>query len=967
MRSSSNVEWPVSRVRQTFVDFFVQRNGHTFVKGSPVVPENDPTLLFANSGMTQYKALFLGTADPNTDFGRLKRAANSQMCIRAGGKHNDLEDVGRDTYHHTFFEMLGNWSFGDYFKEEAIAWAWELLTEVYKLPKDRIYATYFEGDPKNGLEPDEDARRLWSKYLPDHHVIKGNAKDNFWEMGDTGPCGPCSELHFDRVGGREAAGLVNKDDPTVIEVWNLVFMQYERHANGSLTSLPRSHVDTGMGLERITSILQNASSNYDTDAWTAIFDAIQKVTGYAKSYAEIRDDPDNDATVAYRVIADHIRCLTCALGDGAMPDSVGRGFVLRRIIRRAVRYGVQFLGAKPGFFSALVDPVVDSLGPFFTHLQDPATVQRAKLILANEEESFAKTWDNGLKQFNNAVEAARARNSDVISGADAFVLHDRYGFAVDLTSLLAEKAHMRVDLDGFNAEMKANQVSAGRVAAAKTFLDAYQLEDLKTRGVPVTNDVAKYTWAESTGNVLAIFEKAAVKFVDFIPAGNSNGDEGYGVILDSTSFYAESGGQIYDTGRLVAAEDAVFDVKKVYNVAGYVVHVGNLSKDSTCLIPSGAGVQLQVDYTRRKPIAANHTTTHELNWVLRKVLEEDNPDSFMQVQQKGSLVTDDLLRFDFSYNTKVSNADLQEIERLLNKRIGDNLTVYRQELPLQDAIKINGLRHMFGEKYPDPVSVISVGAPLDAMTSDPDNAEWRQYAIEFCGGTHLANLSDAQQAVILSEEALMNGVRRITVVTRGEAAKAVELGKALSEESERLAAQPASAASLKALSVLNKKVGDSAAPLLTKNRLREAIDAAIKAQNAALKSLGAENKAKAHAAGRTAGEAHDPSATPFLVLQINDYGAEREPLQAYADGFLSSAKGPVALFLIGCDEDKALAIATLPPSFVERKLSAVNWAKAAVGKGGGKPNAAQSGLPAKQADEAIKRAQAEAEKMKASL
>ncbi|KAK7194805.1 alanyl-tRNA synthetase [Novymonas esmeraldas] len=961
----SSIEWPVSRVRQEFVDYF-KKQEHTFVQSSPVCPHDDPTLLFINAGMNQFKALFLGTADPNTDFGRLKRVANSQMCIRAGGKHNDLEDVGRDTYHHTFFEMLGSWSFGDYFKKEAIQWAWELLTVVYKLPKDQLYVTYFEGDPKNGLEPDLEAKGLWGQFLPDSQIIPGNAKDNFWEMGDTGPCGPCSEVHFDRIGGRNAADLVNKDDPMVVEIWNLVFMQFERRADGSLTPLPQKHIDTGMGLERLTSILQDVKSNYDTDAWIPIFEAIQAATGYPKSYVEIRGEGPIDPVVAYRVVADHIRCLTTAVGDGVMPDSVGRGFVLRRIIRRAVRYGVQFLGAKPGFFTQLVDSVCASLGPFFPHLQDPRNIQRIKAVLADEEQSFAKTWEIGLKQFNHAVDESRAANSKVISGTNAFILHDRYGFPVDLTCLLAEKDGMTVDMDGFNAEMKASQVSAGRVAAAKTFIDAYQLEELKSRDIPQTKDAAKYTWEESTGDVLAIFDKKNSQFISLLEPGNDLGAEEVGIILSSTNFYAESGGQIYDTGRLVAANDCVFEVRKVYNVAGYVVHVGNLSKESSSPIPPSAVVQMQVDYDRRRPIAANHTATHELNWVLRSVLEE-KPDNFMEVQQKGSLVTDEMLRFDFSYNSKLSSEDLVSVEQLLNKRIEAGMPVYREEVSLEAASKINGLRHMFGEKYPDPVSIVSIGAPIDEMLADPERPEWRNYSVEFCGGTHLNDLKEVEKAVILSEEALMKGVRRVVVATKAEAEKAIKAGAELKEQFDELAKGEPTAANVKALSVLNKKVGDSSVPLVLKNEMRESIDTTIKQMNVALKAQAAGAKEKAAEAGKALGASHDAAATPFLIQQVPEFGAEREALQAFADGFSSAVSGPVGLFLIGSDEEKALAIVSMPAAFVEKKLSAVAWAKASIGKGGGKPNAAQSGLPAKDVTAATAKATAEAEKMKASL
>ncbi|CAJ1025466.1 tRNA synthetases class II (A) [Leishmania shawi] len=961
----SFIEWPVSRVRQKFVDYF-KKQGHTFVPGSPVCPHDDPTLLFINAGMNQFKTLFLGTADPNTDFGRLKRVANSQMCIRAGGKHNDLEDVGRDTYHHTFFEMLGSWSFGDYFKKEAIQWAWELLTEVYKLPKDQLYVTYFEGDVKNGLDPDLEAKELWGQFLPESQIIPGNAKDNFWEMGDTGPCGPCSEVHFDRIGGRNAAGLVNKDDPMVVEIWNLVFMQFERRTDGLLTPLPQKHVDTGMGLERLTSILQGVKSNYDTDVWIPIFEAIQTATGYRKSYVEIRSEPDSDALVAYRVVADHIRCLTSAVGDGVMPDSVGRGFVLRRIIRRAVRYGVQFLGADPGFFTQLVDSVCASLGPFFPHLKDPRNIQRIKAVLADEEQSFAKTWEMGLKHFNHAAGECRANNSRVISGSEAFVLHDRYGFPVDLTCLLAEKDGMTVDLEGFNAEMKANQVSAGRVAAAKTFIDAYQLEDLKKRAIPQTDDGAKYAWEDSTGEVLAIFDKKNSRFISLLEPGNDLGAEEVGIILNATNFYAESGGQVYDTGRLVAARDCVFEVKKVYNVGGYVVHVGKLSKDSASPIPLSALVQMQVDYERRLPIAANHTTTHQLNWTLRRVLEE-NPANFTEVQQKGSLVTDEMLRFDFSHYTKLSNEDLVRVEKLLNEKIQADLPVYREEVPLAAASKINGLRQMFGEKYPDPVSVISIGAPINEMLANPEKEEWRDYAVEFCGGTHLSNLKEAEKAVIISEEALMKGVRRVVVATKAGADKAIKAGAELKGQYDELVKREATVGNIKALSVLNKKVGDSCVPLVLKNAMRDNIDAAIKQMNASLKMQVAEAKEKAAEAGKALGASYDAAAAPFFVHQMTEFGAEREALQAFSDGFSSTVSGPVGVFLIGSDDEKALAIVSMPTAFVEKKMSAVTWAKSSIGKGGGKPNAAQSGLPAKDAAAAAAKATAEAEKMKASL
>lgn len=952
----STLAWPVARVRQEFVDFFVEKKDHKFVQSSPVVPHNDPTLLFINAGMNQFKGLFLGTADPNTEFGRLRRVANSQLCIRAGGKHNDLEDVGRDTYHHTFFEMLGSWSFGDYFKREAIYWAWELLTGVYGLPKDRLYVTYFEGDPKNNIACDDETRDIWRELVADDHILKGNVKDNFWEMGDTGPCGPCTEIHFDRLGGRNAAHLVNKDDPMVLEIWNLVFMQFERVEGGKLIKLPQPHVDTGMGLERVTSILQNVTSNYDTDAWGPIFAAIQQVTGFPQAYDPTKDK--DDVTVAYRVIADHIRCLTVALADGAVPDSVGRGFVLRRIIRRAIRYGAQFLNAETGFFVKLVDAVVASLGPFFTHLQDAKTIQRVKAILQDEEESFAKTWKVGLKHFENAK-----AGTNVISATDAFVLHDRYGFPIDLTCLLAEKEGMTVDVEGFQAEMKTNQVGGGRVAVAKTFLDAHLIDKIKTDGVAVTRDNVKYIWENTEANVVAILNKATGSFTASI-GGDVQGEEAVGVLLDVTSFYSESGGQIYDTGVLEGANGS-FSVNKALSFGGYVAHIGSVSSGT---ISVGDKITLKVNYERRLPIAANHTSTHQLNWCLRKALEEEKPDSFMEVHQKGSLVTEECLRFDFSYNAKLSNAEILRVEQLLNESIRKNLQVYSKEVSLEAAKSINGLRQMFGEKYPDPVSVVCVGKPIDELLADPTNAEWRNYSIEFCGGTHIKSLGDAQEAVIVSEDALMKGVRRVVVYTRDAARQAAAAGEQLVGEYKAILADPnVTDGTVKALSVLNKKVGDSTIPLTVKNQLRDDIDASIKTVNAQLKSLSAGLKTDATAMGVAMAQSFDENNGKFLVTSVDKFGAERELIQAVMDGFLS-VKPEVGLFVIGVDaaKDKALAIASLPASFVAKKLSAVDWAKS-VGKGGGKPNAAQAGLTASGVQAAVASATAFVATMEKSL
>lgn len=938
----SSTQWPAAKVRSTFVKFFEEHYNHKFVKSSPCIPTRDPTLLFTNAGMNQFKDLFLGTADPHTEFGQLKRVANSQLCIRAGGKHNDLEDVGRDTYHHTFFEMLGTWSFGDYFKREAITWAWELLTKEYGLPADRLYVTYFEGSPANNLTADEEARQIWLDVgVPSDRIIKGNMKDNFWEMGDVGPCGPCTEIHFDRIGGRNAAHLVNKDDPMVLEIWNLVFMQFNRGTDGKLQKLPCGHVDTGMGLERLVSVLQNVPSNYDTDLWTPVFARIQEVTKFPTSYQELVKNEtaaNRDAIVAFRVVADHIRCLTVALADGAMPDNVGRGFVLRRIIRRAVRFGVQFLGAEFGFFSELVPAVVDLLGDFFPHLREERTQRRVKAILKDEEMGFAKTWKVGLKHFETAKSAAVDK---MISGKDAFILHDRYGFPVDLTCLLAEKEGMTVDIKEFNREMKASQTSGGRMQAMRTFFDTYQIDELSSKKTPTTDDSAKHIWEPFKSQILAIFDKTSGKFVAEVSTGGD--DDSIGIVVKATSFYAEAGGQVYDTGAIVAAE-GTFHVEKVYSYGGYVVHIGRVAEG---VVKVADEVELSVNYERRLPIAANHTCTHQLNHSLRQILQFENADALVEVNQRGSLVNEDYLRFDFSWPSKLSADQLARVEAHLNSVIESKPQVFSKSVPYTEALKINSLRCMFDEKYPEIVTVVSVGRQIEDMLKNPTSEDWKNYSIELCGGTHLTNLFDAQQAVIIGEDALMKGVRRILVYTRAAAREARLEGDAFKVEFDRLKATTDMDLDdkLKAYSVLAKKVNDSTIPLLTKCFLRDAVDAEIKATNAAKKNEGARLKATADEAGAKVANGVPPS-EKWFVFHATEFGAEREALQSFADGF-AKVRPSTALFVVGGDvkKDKALAIVTVPEKHAVG-ADAVKWAQAACfGKGGGKPCSAQSGLP----------------------
>ncbi|NLI76033.1 MAG: alanine--tRNA ligase [Candidatus Riflebacteria bacterium] len=706
-------------VRRTFIEFF-EGKGHTFVPSSPVVPQDDPTLLFANAGMNQFKPIFLGQASPDSPMGRLRRAANSQKCIRAGGKHNDLEDVGRDTYHHTFFEMLGNWSFGDYFKKEAIEWAWELLTKVYGIAPDRLYATYFQGEPAQGLEKDEETRQLWLQYLPADRVLPGNMKDNFWEMGETGPCGPCSEIHYDRVGGRNAAALVNTGDPNVIEIWNNVFIQFNRKEGGALDPLPARHVDTGMGLERLVSVLQHKGSNYDTDVFAPLFAAIHQETG-ARPYAGKlgADDADNVDT-AYRVVADHIRTLTMALTDGAVPGNLGRGYVLRRILRRAVRYGRQMLNAPDGFFSRLVPVVVDHLGQAFPELRrDPKSVMA---IIREEEESFGRTLDRGLKLFAKLVEGLPA--GGVIPGAEAFKLYDTYGFPVDLTALMAAERSLSVDMAGFETEIE-KQRERGR-ASVLAAVSADSFKNLETGGLPSTRFVG-YTTMTAEGKVLKVFP--------------GEGDKPSIVVTDTTPFYAASGGQVGDVGQITGGR-AVFEVVTTEKTGEVFLHLGRWADQAR--FEAGEKVRLEVDTRLRRPTMRNHTATHLLHKALREILGT-------HVKQAGSLVAPDRLRFDFSHFQGIPADTLAAIETRVNEKVLENLPVSVQEMAYDDAVK-SGAMALFGEKYGDVVRLIQVG----------------DYSKELCGGTHLSASGEIGLFRIVSESSIAAGVRRIEAIT-GEA------------------------------------------------------------------------------------------------------------------------------------------------------------------------------------------------------
>eukprot|EP01063_Lacrimia_lanifica_P022031 TRINITY_DN29740_c0_g1_i1.p1 TRINITY_DN29740_c0_g1~~TRINITY_DN29740_c0_g1_i1.p1 ORF type:complete len:1074 (+),score=558.46 TRINITY_DN29740_c0_g1_i1:49-3270(+) len=947
------LEWTYDKVRQQFVDFFLKEKKLTFVPSSPTVPLDDPTLLFTNAGMNQFKNIFLGTVDPSSDAAKWKGAANSQKCVRAGGKHNDLDDVGRDTYHHTFFEMLGNWSFGDYFKEEAIAWSWKLMTEVYKLPKDQLYVTYFEGNKKQGLEPDLESKAIWGKYLPDSQILPGDMTDNFWEMGDIGPCGPCSEIHYDRLGGRNAADLVNKDDPLVLELWNLVFMTHMRTEKG-LFELPAKHVDTGMGLERISSVLQGVLSNYDTDGWWGLFDAIHKESGYEHGYHSSKCS--EDAVVAYRVVADHVRTVTITLTDGGMPDNVGRGFVLRRIIRRAVRFGKEFLGAPVGFMSRVVPAVAESLGVFFPELNAKGNVERIQTIVLDEEKAFDKTWQTGLKHFQMAVANMKKAKKSVIAGDDAFVLHDRYGFPVDLTVLMAEKAACKspfVDLDGFNKLMNEQKNRKSDGMKLKMFLETNQIDELQKGGVPATDDAAKYEWTPSNGKVLALLRKSDDKLVQELepaaaPAQDKKGKAKGAVdtmclIADKTPFYYESGGQIWDTGVIAAADGSwEVEVTKVQYFGGYICHIGNVKKGT---VKVGQEAVMKVDYARRLNVGANHTVTHQLNFCLRDVLEYSKNSPF-PVNQKGSAVEDHRMTFDFSCNEKPTTEEVAAAEALLNQHIAEKRVVHSKVVPLADAAKIKGIRMMFGEKYPDPVRVVSIGRSVEDLLADPENNECKTYSVEFCGGTHVKDLGDIEKACIIGEDALMKGVRRMTVVTRAAAQKAYETFDTMSKKYEELKAVPHTAATIddkiKSISVHSKLIGESTLPIAKKAGLQKQIDADIKGLHGEKKKLVQKMKAEALAKGVEIGKASKEAGATFVVESVNTWGADREALQEVCTGIQKENKGCM-VFLAAADaaKGKGLAMCVVPKG---ASKSAVDWVKAACVKGGGNAEKAQTGF-----------------------
>uniref|UniRef100_A0A3Q2ZBD8 Alanine--tRNA ligase n=1 Tax=Hippocampus comes TaxID=109280 RepID=A0A3Q2ZBD8_HIPCM len=909
-----------AQIRQKFIDFF-NRYEHQYVHSSSTIPLDDPTLLFANAGMNQFKPIFLNTIDPSHPMARLRRAANTQKCIRAGGKHNDLDDVGKDVYHHTFFEMLGSWSFGDYFKHLACKMALELLTEEFGISIDRLYVTYFGGNDDAGLEADLECKEIWmSLGMEESRILPGSMKDNFWEMGDTGPCGPCSEIHYDRIGGRDASHLVNMDDPNVLEVWNLVFIQFNRESETVLKPLPKKSIDTGMGLERLVSVLQNKMSNYDTDLFIPYFEAIQKGTGARPYTGKVGAEDVDGVDMAYRVLADHARTITIALSDGGRPDNTGRGYVLRRILRRAVRYSHEKLGAQKGFFASLVDVVVNSLGDAFPELKkDPEIV---KDIINEEEAQFLKTLTRGRRILDRKIMSMG--DSKTLPGDTAWLLYDTYGFPLDLTSLIAEEKGMVVDLASFEEEKKAAQLKSQGKGAGDVdhiMLDIYAIEELRNKNIPPTDDSPKYKYTSNENGIYEFQQTSATvlalrrdrDFCDEVTTGQK-----CGVLLDQTSFYAEQGGQTFDEGYLLREDDNSEDVS----------------------------------VARRRPIMSNHTATHILNFALRGVLGE--------ADQRGSLVASDRLRFDFTAKGALSTGEVRRTEEIACAMIRDAKPVYAMEASLAEAKAIQGLRAVFDETYPDPVRVVSIGIPVQDLLDDPNSAAGSLTSIEFCGGTHfrilnfllfssLSSFSHAAPFVIVSEEAIAKGIRRIVAVTGNEAQKAQRkadtLNQALTALADKVKQQTVPNKDIqKEIADMSESIGTAVISQWRKDEMRDTLKALKKTMDDLDRSYKADIQKRVLEKTK---EVIESSPNQALLVMAMETGASAKALNECLKVLKASSPQTAAmLFAVDPDAGKVICLCEVPQEKANRGLKANEWVQKLCplmdGKGGGKDMSAQA-------------------------
>lgn len=876
-------------IREQFIDYFVREHAHTFVPSSSVVPVDDPTLMFTNAGMNQFKDVFLGIGTRP-----YRRAVNSQKCIRVSGKHNDLEEVGRDTYHHTFFEMLGNWSFGDYYKAEAIAWAWDLLTRVWGIDKSRLHATVFAGDEKEGLEADEEAYRLWLEMtdIDPSHVHRFGKKDNFWMMGETGPCGPCTEIHIDRTADKSGRLLINRGDPRVIEIWNLVFIQYNRDETGQLHPLPAKHVDTGMGFERITAVLQGKESNYDTDIFTPLIAALAEMTGkrYRGSLTDIVD-------IGFRVIVDHIRMLTFAITDGALPGYKGRGSVVRGILRRAMRFGWEAFDLREPFLYRLVPVVVEHMGDAFPELRQQP--QRVADVIRREEEDFLRTIERGLRYFVQAVSRAQPISPEhfttgevaegirgILSGKDVFELYTTYGFPPDMTRQMARERGLLID-EAEYARLMAEHEEKSRAQPS------VQPVALQVQGqLPATDDRAKWFGLTGQGTLLGWIEGNR-----FITTGRleMRGEDVplIGLVLDRTCFYAESGGQVGDRGYITTST-GTFEVSDTQMLGQTVVHLGVVT--AGYLIP-GQLARLQVDpireFTRK-----NHTATHLLHWALRQVLGE-------HVEQRGSKVKPEGFTFDFSHTGPLRPEERYRVEELVNEKIYQDLPVTWRELPIQEARKLPGVRAFFGEKYGDVVRVVEIGDG---------------FSREFCGGTHVDHTGQIGPFIILSEEGLGKGVRRVTCATARQAVHALqEQERLLSQLSKQLKCAPQE---------LPQRIESLQERL--KNLLRQL-------QRVSAADLNAE-------ADRLLQEAEECNGVKIVIGEIP--AAPEEQLRQQADRLRQKA-GSAVVLLGWTDNGRVQLVAALTDDVVQRGLHAGELLRQVApiigGGGSGKPSFAVAG------------------------
>ncbi|XP_022112025.1 alanine--tRNA ligase, cytoplasmic-like isoform X2 [Acanthaster planci] len=938
-----------SEIRRTFIEYFRDQHGHTFIPSASVIPQRDPTLLFTNAGMNQFKDIFQGTISPHAEGANYRRVVNSQKCIRAGGKHNDLDEVGKDVHHHTFFEMLGNWSFGDYFKREACSMAWDLLTRVYGIPEDQLYVTYFKGDASLNLEADTECRDIWLELgVPPERVLPFGIADNFWEMGGSGPCGPCSEIHYDRHGNRDASHLVNDLHSDVLEVWNLVFMEHNRQADGSLKRLSQQHVDAGMGLERLVAILQGVSSNYETDLFLPLIKAIESGSG-SRPYSGLTGAADPDyIDTAYRAVADHARMLTIAIADGGQPDYFKRGYVLKRVIRRAVRYATEKLKGPPGLLASLVPTVVDSLGTMYPELrQDP---QHIVDIINTEESQFLKTLRKGQKFLSKKI--SKLPQGSKLTGEIAWKMYDGYGFPLDLTTMVAEEHGVKVDMEGYEAaRLKALEITSqggiknlGQLPRIR--LDATDLSMLQKKKVKFTDDSPKYhfTYTDSgkyvfppvSARVLAL--KTDRGFASMVGSG-----EDCGIILDCTNFYAEQGGQEWDEGHLnsVKNEEVVFQVENVQLYSGYVLHVGTAVET----IKPGDNLMLFLNKVRRQKIMRNHTATHILNFALREVLGE--------TEQRGSLVAPDRLRFDFIAMGALDPTQLQRVTQIANDIVAQKYPVYRGQVPLATVKATEGVRAMFEEAYGDHVTVVSVAVPVPEVFK---GSGAMQYPVELCGGIHVCNTGHIKRLLITAQRQVSAGVRRLTAITGNDAQSADyvanTLQQRLAEVDNQLTLSLRSDTLAKVSNI--KQSLDSLSATLVTSRLeiwrKETISQQIQAMREKIKT--AEKMAEMSKIKQIIQSLYtdclestsDALVPPFVVRHVSSE-INSKILLKIAKGLAKMLPDTPLMLISGCKDDVA-AICMIPRGSSGHRLTASAWMDPVMellqGKGGGSATFARS-------------------------